>query len=239
MMKKILLVVLSLIALPAIAADSKEVQQLKKDLVKVFGAQPDAVSEAPVNGLYEVTFGPKIYYISADGRYLLDGELFNLESRTNLTEQKRATTRLKALKSIDESSLIVYKAKGKEKHILTVFTDIDCGYCRKLHNGMEKMNELGITVRYMAYPRAGLGSPSYDKAVNVWCAKDRNKAMDLAKSGTAPKSASCDSPVRDHFEMGQVMGVTGTPALVLEDGTLMPGYLPPEKLSMALDKASN
>ncbi len=239
MMKKILLVVLSLIALPAIAADSKEVQQLKNDLVKVFGAQPDAVSEAPVNGLYEVTFGPKIYYISADGRYLLDGELFNLESRTNLTEQKRATTRLKALKSIDESSLIVYKAKGKEKHILTVFTDIDCGYCRKLHNGMEKMNELGITVRYMAYPRAGLGSPSYDKAVNVWCAKDRNKAMDLAKSGTAPKSASCDSPVRDHFEMGQVMGVTGTPALVLEDGTLMPGYLPPEKLSMALDKASN
>jgi thiol:disulfide interchange protein DsbC len=238
MMKKIFVAVLGLMALPAFAADSKAVQQLKSDLVKVFGGQPDAVSEAPVKGLYEVTYGPKIYYVSADGRFLLDGELFNLETRTNLTEQKRGSARLKALDTIDNASLIVYKAKGKEKHVITVFTDIDCGYCRKLHGGMEKMNELGITVRYMAYPRAGVDSPSYNKAVSVWCAKDRNKAMDVAKTGTTPEAASCDSPVKEHMAMGQVLGVTGTPALVLGDGTLMPGYLPPEQLSMALDKAA-
>ncbi len=238
MMKKLFVAALCLIALPAIAADSKAVQQLKSDLVKVFGGQPDAVSEAPVNGLYEVTFGPKVFYVSADGRYLLDGELFNLETRTNLTEQKRGSARLKALETIDDSSLIVYKAKGKEKHVITVFTDIDCGYCRKLHGGMAEMNELGITVRYMAYPRAGVDSPSYNKAVSVWCAKDRNKAMDVAKTGTTPEVSSCDSPVKQHMAMGKMIGVTGTPALVLSNGTLMPGYMPPQQLLIALEKGA-
>lgn len=238
MMKKVVLAALCLFALPAIAADSKAVQQLKSDLIKVFGAQPDTVTEAPVKGLYEVVYGSKLYYVSIDGRYLFNGELFDLQSRTNLTEQKLATARLKTLANIDESSLVVYKAKGKEKHVITVFTDIDCGYCRKLHSGMAKMNELGITVRYMAFPRAGIDSPSYNKAVSVWCSKDRNKAMDLAKSGATPEVATCDSPVKKHYEMGQMLGVTGTPALILEDGTLMPGYLPPEQLALALDKAA-
>ncbi len=239
MMKKLLVAVLGFVALPVMAADDEAVQQLKNDLVKVFGGHPDAVNEAPVDGLYEVTYGPKLYYVSLDGRYLFTGELYDLKSRTNLTEQNRAGARLKALSAIDESSMIVYKAKGEEKHVVTVFTDIDCGYCRKLHSGMAKMNELGITVRYMAFPRAGINSPSYDKAVSVWCAKDRNKAMDVAKSGKNPEPATCDAPVKEHYAMGQMLGVTGTPALVLQDGTLMPGYLPPQQLSMALDKGGN
>lgn len=239
MMKKLLVAVLGFVALPVMAADDEAVQQLKNDLVKVFGGHPDAVNEAPVDGLYEVTYGPKLYYVSLDGRYLFTGELYDLKSRTNLTEQNRAGARLKALSAIDESSMIVYKAKGEEKHVVTVFTDIDCGYCRKLHSGMAKMNELGITVRYMAFPRAGINSPSYDKAVSVWCAKDRNKAMDVAKSGKKPEPATCDAPVKEHYAMGQMLGVTGTPALVLQDGTLMPGYLPPQQLSMALDKGGN
>lgn len=235
MMKKVFVAVLCLFALPAIAADSKAVQQLKNDLVNVFGGQPDAVLESPVKGFYEVTYGPKLYYVTADGNYLFSGELFDLKNRINLTEQNRATARLKTLEAIDDASLIVYKAKGKEKHVVTVFTDIDCGYCRKLHDGMAQMNELGITVRYMAYPRAGVDSPSYNKAVSVWCAKDRNKAMDVAKTGATPEVASCDSPVKEHMAMGQMLGVTGTPALVLQDGTLMPGYLPPQQLLQALD----
>lgn len=239
MMKKLLVAVLGFVALPVMAADDEAVQQLKNDLVKVFGGHPDAVNEAPVDGLYEVTYGPKLYYVSLDGRYLFTGELYDLKSRTNLTEQNRAGARLKALSAIDESSMIVYKAKGEEKHVVTVFTDIDCGYCRKLHSGMAKMNELGITVRYMAFPRAGINSPSYDKAVSVWCAKDRNKAMDVAKSGKKPEPATCDAPVKEHYAMGQMLGVTGTPALVLQDGILMPGYLPPQQLSMALEKGGN
>lgn len=243
MMKKLLIAVLvavpGFLALPAVAADSEAVQQLKNDLVKVFGNLPDEVAEAPVSGLYEVAYGPKVYYVSLDGRYLFSGELYDLKNRTNLTEKNRSGARVKALGEIDESSLIVYKAKGEEKHVITVFTDIDCGYCRKLHSGMAKMNELGITVRYMAFPRAGLNSPSYDKAVSVWCAKDRNKAMDTAKSGATPEAASCDSPVKEQLALGQMLGVTGTPAILLQDGTLMPGYMPPQQLSMALDKGGN
>ncbi len=238
MMKKLVVAALCLFTLPAVAADSKSVEQLKGELVKVFGAQPDTVTEAPIKGLYEVVYGSKLYYVSADGQYLLNGELFDLQSRTNLTEQKRGASRLKVLEAVDDSSLIVYKAKGEEKHVITVFTDIDCGYCRKLHNGMAKMNELGITIRYMAFPRAGIGSSSYNKAVSVWCAKDRNKAMDVAKSGATPEVASCDAPVKEHYAMGQMIGVTGTPALVLEDGSLMPGYLPPEQLFQALEKSN-
>ena len=239
MMKKLLIAVLGFLALPVMAADSEAIQQLKNDLVKVFGGHPEQVNEAPVDGFYEVTYGPKIYYVSLDGRYLFSGELYDLKSRTNLTEKNRAGARLKALSDVDESSLIVYKAKGEEKHVITVFTDIDCGYCRKLHSGMAQMNELGITVRYMAFPRAGVNSPSYDKAVSVWCAKDRNKAMDAAKSGAVLEMAKCDSPVKEQLALGQTLGVTGTPAIVLQDGTLMPGYMPPQQLAMALDKSGN
>lgn len=239
MMKKILVAALALIAVPVMAADSEALQQLKGDLVKVFGANPDVVKESPVKGIYEVTYGPKIYYISLDGKYLFSGDLYDLKSRTNLTEKTRGSARLKAFASIDESSLIVFKAKGEEKHVITVFTDIDCGYCRKLHNGMAEMNELGITVRYMAFPRAGINSPSYNKAVSVWCAKDRNKAMTIAKSGKELEPATCDSPVKAHYEMGVALGVTGTPAILLEDGALMPGYLPPQQLFASLEQSGN
>jgi len=239
MMKKLFVAVLALLAMPAVAAESGAVQQLKGDLLKVFGTAPDAVNETPIKGMYEVSYGPKFYYVSLDGRYLLSGELYDLKDQTNLTEKKRAGSRLKVMDNIEETSLIVYKAKGEEKHVITVFTDIDCGYCRKLHSGMAQMNELGITVRYMAYPRAGIGSPSYKKAVSVWCAKDRNKAMDQAKAGSTPEQASCDNPVKEHMAMGEMVGVTGTPAIVLQDGTLMPGYLPPKRLAMSLEQSGN
>jgi thiol:disulfide interchange protein DsbC len=240
MMKKVFVAVLAMLALPVVAADNSEsVQQLKGEMVKIFGSVPDAVTEAPIKGIYEVSYGPKLYYVSLDGRYLFTGELYDLKNQTNLTENKRAGARLKILSGVDESSMIVYKAKGEEKHVITVFTDIDCGYCRKLHSGMAKMNELGITVRYMAYPRAGLNSPSYDKAVSVWCAKDRHKAMDQAKAGKPPEPATCDNPVKEQMALGQLVGVTGTPAIVLKDGTLMPGYLPPKQLALSLEKSGN
>jgi thiol:disulfide interchange protein DsbC len=229
---------MALLVSPVMAEDSSAAQELKKGLVKVFGGQPESVEASPIEGMYEVVYGPKVYYVSQDGRYLLSGDLFDLKTRTNLTEKNRSDTRLKAMADIDESEMIIYRAKGEEKHTITVFTDIDCGYCRKLHRGMPQMNELGITVRYLAYPRAGVGSPSYDKAVSVWCAKDRHKAMDEAKRGTTPPKASCDAPVKAHMALGASVGVTGTPAIVLEDGTLMPGYLPPQKLAAALEQGS-
>lgn len=238
-MRNFIVAMMFVLAVPAMAAENDSLQNLKQTLQKVFGAQPDTMSPSPVKGIYEVGYGPKIYYVSADGHYLFSGDLIDLHNRTNLTEQNRSGARLKALSQIDEKSMIIYKAKGKEKHVITVFTDIDCGYCRKLHHGMAKMNELGITVRYLAFPRAGIGSPSYDKAVSVWCAKDRHKAMDDAKSGLIPQKASCDSPVKQEYMLGRSIGVTGTPSIVLKDGSLMPGYLPPEKLAAALEQSGN
>ena len=123
----------------------------------------------------------------------------------------------------------------KMDHHITVFTDIDCGYCRKLHAEMKEYNELGIGISYMFFPRAGLKSESYDKAVNVWCAADQRNAMTMAKAGEAVDAKVCDNPITAHYNAGMAVGVTGTPALVLEDGTLMPGYLPPAQLKQRLD----
>jgi len=238
-MKKLFVVVFLLLATPVMAAEKGSQEVMKQALQKVFGTYPDTITMSPVDGLYEVSYGPKIYYVSPDGRYLISGDVIDLQSRANLTEQNRSSARLKILSKVDESSMIIYKAKGKEKHQITVFTDIDCGYCRKLHSEMKKMNELGITVRYMAFPRAGIDSPSYDKAVSVWCAKDRHKAMDNAKAGLEMPKANCDAPVKQEYLLGKAIGVTGTPAIVLKDGSLMPGYLPPDRLAAMLQKTGN
>lgn len=226
------------LSLPVAAADVPLGDTLKQRLEGIFGAAPDRVAEAPVKGMLEVTYGADIFYVTADGHYLLHGQMFDMANKMNLTEKRQATDRKKIIDAVDESSMIVYKAKGKEKHVITVFTDIDCPYCRKLHEGMDQMNELGITVRYMAYPRAGLNSPSYYKAESVWCAKDRQKAMDDAKlHGKVAQRRCADSPVKEQLDIGQKIGVTGTPAIVFSNGHLMPGYAPPRKLAAILDKA--
>jgi thiol:disulfide interchange protein DsbC len=194
----------------------------------------DGIAESPVPGLYEVTLGPRLFYMSEDGRYLIQGDVIDVESRKNLTEAKLAVAKKKALEQLDEKKMVIFAAE-KPAHTITVFTDIDCGYCRKLHREMEGYNEAGINVRYLFYPRAGIGSPSFQKAVSVWCADDRKQAMTDAKSGKEIESKSCDNPVKEHLQLGQAMGVTGTPAIVLEDGEVLPGYIPAAKLAKFLD----
>jgi thiol:disulfide interchange protein DsbC len=227
-------------ALPAQAGEYKLDDTLQNVLSKTFGTLPDSAYTTPIDGVIEVGYGTNIFYVTKDGRYLFNGEMFDLSTRTNLSEKRLSRARKATLDGVDESSMIVYKAKGKEKHVITVFTDIDCVYCRKLHKGMDEINQLGITVRYLAFPRAGLNSPSYYKAVSVWCAKDRNKAMDDAKNlGKLPGSRCDNSPVKDELELGKKLGVTGTPGIILSDGRLMPGYLPPQKLAAMLDQEMN
>lgn len=202
------------------------------------GQAPDSIAPAPVAGLYQVAYGARLFYISADGRYLISGDLFDLQQRSNLTEEWRGKARQAAL-SASKGSMIVYPAKGKAKHTITVFTDIDCTYCRKMHSGMKEMNDLGITVRYLAFPRAGIPSASYDKAASVWCAADRNKAMDLAKNEEqVSKNVCAGNPIAQHLALGQSLGVNATPTMVLDDGTVIPGYLPPQRLLQELDNMS-
>ncbi len=194
----------------------------------------DRIGPSPMTGISEVMIGMNLFYVSNDGKYLMQGKLIDLASRTDLTEQKLGKARLKSLADLGEKSMIVFPAK-EQRHVITVFTDIDCGYCRKLHNEMAAYNAEGITVRYLSFPRSGPNSPSYNKAVSVWCADDRNDALTSAKAGKALEDKQCDNPIGDHFNLGVAMGVRGTPAILMEDGSIVPGYVPAKKLLKQLD----
>ena len=196
---------------------------------------PDSIQPAGFAGLYEVTFGARLVYITEDGRYLFQGKAIDLETRTPLTDRRVQELKQEKLASLDEKDMIVY-GDANSPHTITVFTDIDCGYCRKLHSEMDQYNERGIRVRYLAYPRAGLNSPSARVAESVWCAEDRNQAMDTAKRGGSVPVASCDSPVAEHYSLGRAFGISGTPVILFEDGEVVPGYVPPARLIKALEQ---
>ncbi len=196
-------------------------------------AKPDSIRPAAVKGLYEVVLGTQVVYVSADGRYLLDGDLIDVAQRRNISDERRSLLYKAAIDELGEESMIVY-APEQVKHTVTIFTDIDCPYCRKLHDEMENYNKAGIKIRYLAFPRAGIGSDSYKKAVSVWCAKDREAAMTRAKSGQKVEEKSCDNPVEQHMELVQKLGVNATPTLFLEDGRRVPGYVPAERLIQIL-----
>ncbi len=224
-------VALMVSAAPVLADAAAIKQRLEKMMP---GVTPDAVSQTPVSGIYEVVFGPQVVYMSEDGRYFIKGSLIDLDKDENLTETRRSRAIQGALSEVGEKNMITFG--GKSKHQVTVFTDIDCGYCRKLHQEIDAYNQAGIQIRYLFYPRAGLGSPSYDKAVSVWCAEDQKKAMTQAKSGKDVDEKKCDNPVIEHMRLGELMGINGTPAMILPDGELLPGYVPAEKLSQYLEQ---
>ena len=218
------------------SSESDDVSKIMATLTKIIPNQkPDAITKSPVTGLFEVTYGPEIMYVTGDGRFLIQGDLVDLESKKNLTEDKRSVGRLKLIDSIDPATMITFAPK-EVKHVVTVFTDIDCPYCRKMHSQIADYLSKGIEIRYLAFPRSGLNTPSYYKAVSVWCADDRKEALTISKAGGKIEDKTCDNPVKSQMMMGTQVGVTGTPTLVLEDGTIMPGYVPPDQLSALLDE---
>lgn len=217
------------------AAASIDTASLNEKLKPLFGSAADSINPTPVNGIYEAKFGTELVYVSADGRYFFSGDLIDGATRTNLSEQSRTVERKAMLAKIEEKDAVIFKAKGEQKHLLTVFTDVDCGYCVKLHKEVPQLNEAGVSVRYLAYPRAGVGSESYKKIVNVWCADDKLDAMTKSKAGETIATKECENPVAKEFELGQKLGVNGTPALFTEDGTMIPGYRPADQLVKILD----
>jgi len=188
------------------------------------------ISESVVNGLYEVVVGSEVFYISADGRHAVIGDIRDSQTGKNVTDGKRAELRVKELAQFDESGMVVFPSKAETKYTVNVFTDVDCGYCAKFHQGVEELGNLGIKVRYLGFPRAGMGSKTYNVMQSVWCADDRQKAMTDAKARRDVPEKKCDNPIKEHYELGQRVGVRGTPALLLSDGELLPGYVPPQRL---------
>ena len=226
---KALWVLLSLLS--PLACAQSDVEKLLTEKVK--SLLPDeeisAITETPVPGLFEIIVGGEILYLSADARYALHGELVDLDTRRNLTDERRAEGRVEAFKGLAADTLIEF-APDQTKNILYVFTDIDCSYCRRMHNEVGELNKAGVAVRYLAFPRAGIGSESYKKTVSVWCAKDSKEALTQAKLGGDVAAAECDNPVADQYALGQRLGVRGTPAVFLENGSQVGGYVPAEQL---------
>lgn len=225
----------------SLAAESDDIATIKKVLSELMPqAQAESIKPAGLPGMYEAVFGPQIIYISGDGRYMLEGDLYDLKNRVNLTEAKRNVGRASIISEMDEKTMVVFSpAADKVKFTITAFTDIDCGYCRKMHQQMEEYNKLGIAMRYLAYPRSGINTPSYFKAVSVWCADDRAAAMTKAKSGETLPKADCATPIEAHMDAAKLVGVTGTPTMVLENGRVIPGYVEPKRLIQILEQLKN
>jgi thiol:disulfide interchange protein DsbC len=226
----------ALIAVTTLAAAEEDYSAVE-ERIRALAPQTKsiAISETPVDGLLMVQIGGDIVYATADGKYLIQGRMMDLETREDLTEAAKSGVRREILGSVDPAKQITFSPE-EPKYDLMVFTDIDCGYCRKLHAQIAEYNEQGIAIHYMSFPRAGIGSPSYDKAVSVWCANDPQGAMTLAKQGTDPEPAQCENPIAEQYALGRELGVTGTPSLLTAEGQMIPGYVPPEQLRQRLDQ---
>ncbi len=233
MRKVINVAALSMLGLTLSVAHADE-NTIKQALAKSMpSVKVGSVKPSEINGLYEVTVGGNIVYASGDGKYLIQGHLVDIAARIDLTEEKLGGTRKQALGKLGQDKMIVFKPK-ESKYTISVFTDIDCGYCRKLHSEIDQYMAQGITVQYLFFPRAGKGSDSYHKAISVWCADDRKAALTAAKKGDTPPAKTCTNPIDEHMQLAEDFEVKGTPMIVTEKGNIFPGYLPAKQLAEAL-----
>ena len=225
-------------------ADEKEDLQRVKQLIEknIPNIDISSIEKSKMPGVYEILSSGKILYVSEDGNYLISGKLFAIDKGIkDLTTESmqrfdaiNLPMRRDTLSGVSEDDMIVFKA-DKEKHRITVFTDVDCSFCRKLHKEMGSYNKLGITVQYMGFPRAGLGSPSHKKLQTVWCAKDQHAAMDRAKIDRKFGTDTCDDPLAEHLKIVKEFGLSGTPAIILKSGQLIAGFVEADDLLKIID----
>jgi thiol:disulfide interchange protein DsbC len=220
-----------------LTAAQKEIQTALFELVGPRAAASEII-ESPMEGVYQVDLGDRIVFVSKAGDHLLLGDVFDTQRRVSLSEEIKQTKALAIIDEIPESEMIVF-APAETKRTITVYTDVDCPYCRKLHKEVPTLVENGVKVRYLWFPRSGINTPSYDKAVSIWCADDQLSAMDDAKLNNKIVNASCDpNPVSSQYNSGQRVGVRGTPTIVVDDGTIIGGYLPATDLLVSLGLVS-
>ncbi len=221
----------------SLAQDDAAFEEVRRSIAAKFDTiEPENVKRSPIDGWYELQKGPIVAYVSADGRYLLQGDLIDLDEQVNLSEHSRNGARRDLVAAITDEKAILFTPE-EPRYSVTVFTDVDCTYCRKLHNEIDEYLAKGIEIRYVLYPRNGPASRTWKTSEQVWCAKDRGVALTAAKRGEAFESESCDaSMVNQHYALGRDVGLSGTPAIVLDDGTLVGGYVPPAQLAMRLER---
>ncbi len=225
---------LAVITMPASANDIQEVKnKITTTFVKI-GLVVEDVQPSKMENLYEVFTRQGLFYSNVDGSYLIQGKVYNIANGQvdSLTEQSLAKVRLDGMAKF-EGSMIVFPAK-EEQYQITVFTDITCGYCRKLHNQMDEYNDLGITVRYLAFPRNGLQGQGYQDIKSVWCNADPKTALTSALTGGSVEQKVCAKPIAEQYDFGRKIGVSGTPAIVFDDGMMIPGYKSPAQMKQIL-----
>ncbi|SFV64091.1 Thiol:disulfide interchange protein DsbC [hydrothermal vent metagenome] len=217
-------------------ANEKIINTLKNFIPTI---KKEDIKKTPIKNISQILDGSNILYISNDGQFLIQGQMIDLKNGINLTQKTKKSISKNILKDPSVKEGILFKAKN-EKYRINVFTDVDCPYCRKLHSGMKEMNNLGISVNYLAFPRAGINSNSYWKEVSIWCAKDKKQAMNTSKQRKPIKSIKCENhPIKKHFQLVKQLGVNGTPSIFLKNGANISGYLPPKKLLKEIERLSN
>jgi thiol:disulfide interchange protein DsbC len=236
---KLLVSLAFLLSFAVAAADDAELESVRATVMERFeGLEAKNVQASDVEGWYTIQKGPIVAYVSADGRYLMQGDMIDLEAQVNLSDRVRSSMRRDVMARVSNDEVIAF-SPAEVKYSVAVFTDIDCTYCRKLHAEIDQYMANGIEVRYLLYPRNGPSSRSWNTAERVWCAKDRNYALTQAKLDKDFSTSSCDSSmVADHYLIGQDVGLSGTPAIVFDDGTLLAGYLPPAALLQRLQASA-
>lgn len=207
-------------------------------VAKLPGAKAEDVTFSPIPGLYEVTLGGMIVYVSSDGQHLVSGNVYDLDSQVNLTAARRSAARAKALAGAKEDEMIIF-GPASAKMTVTVFTDIDCGFCRRFHNQIAEINKAGVRVRYMMFPRTGPGTESWRKAEAVWCSKDRRDALTRAKKGEDLKTKPCpeSESIKTQWAFGEDLGVEGTPAIFTQTGDYIGGFMTPGQLVQSIQEA--
>ncbi len=220
-------------ALPQPAAASEETLRA---VAKLAGVGVEDVRPTPVPKMFEIRHGADVVYMTQDGQYLFNGDLYVVASHDDLTEARRSELRRSLIDAVPESDMVVF-SPPQPKYTVTVFTDVDCSYCRALHRQIAEYNRLGVRVRYMFYPRSGPNTESWFKAEQVWCSADRKAALTEAKLGQPLQAKRCaNTPVLREWELGKAIGLQGTPGIVASNGTLVGGYLPPAELVEELKK---
>ncbi len=232
---KILLCIIFLSVFNTQANEQLE-ERLMQNLQRLFpSVDISQVNATPIEDIYEVVMDFDVVYMTSDAKFILKGDMIDMQERRNLSEDVRLQKKSDSLKKIPEDEYIAF-APEKSKDTIYVFTDVSCFYCRKFHRDVLELNAHNITVKYLAYPRGDRGSPVYQQMVNVWCAKDRPQALTDAKNGKLAKANDCKNPVTHQHALGKAMGVRGTPALFLESGHMIAGYVTPDELLSALGR---
>ena len=206
---------------------------------KMPGTRAEDLRATPVPGIYEVAHGAEVSYVSADGGFVFAGDLYQVSADgefPNLSEARRREARRELIAAVPEAQMIQF-GPVDAAHQITVFTDVDCQWCQRMHAEVEEYNRLGIRVRYLSFPRTGPDTESWEKAEAVWCARDRNAALTAAKQGRSVSGDRCEAPVASHYELGRRVGITGTPGVLFSSGEMIPGYLPPPRMLEAIEES--